>query len=211
MNPMKKHLRSLAAVFLGAAACLSMAASAAAEDINDIFKKVNELVQAKNYSKALEELGWAKKEIEKMNSKQLESYFPDTLNGFKGQPVSASNALGFTNIERLYKKDESTSVKVSLTGSGPGGVPGGLGGLAAFGKMAAMMGNNGDGSDTFRINGRTAQLEEHSDEKRAELTVFLDSGSILKFEGSNTDGGALKQMAEALKIGDLDTYLKGGA
>lgn len=198
------------AVVIPAGVFFTQISSAAAEDINEIFKRVNQFVQAKNYSKALEELGWAKKEIEKLNSKQLESFFPESLNGFKGQQISSSNALGITNIERLYKKDESTSFKVSLTGGGgPGGLPGGMGGLAAFGKMAAMMGN--EGTDTVRISGKTAQLEEHQDQKRADLTIFLDSGSILKLEGTNLDGGALRQLAEALKLGDLDTYLKGGA
>lgn len=181
--------------------------SLAAEELDQIFKRVQEMVQTKNYSKALNELTWARKEIEKMHTAQLQTFFPDELSGFKGSKVESNAALGFTSIERGYRNGNQ-SVKVSLTG-GSGSSQGGFGNLAALGQMAALMGNQG-GMDTFRISGRTATLEKNESGQSADLTVFLDSGSILKLEGSNgASAETLKQMAEALKLDELEKYLKG--
>ncbi len=180
-----------------------------AEDLNEIFKRVNELVAEKNYSKAIEELGWAKKEIEKLNTTQIQSFFPETLGDFKGGKIEQGGALGITNIERTYKKDgsngSSPEIKVSLTGGSGGSGTEGLGSLMAFGKMAAMM----DGAqNSFRISGKTATLTEVG--SGAELTIFLDSGSVLKFEGLyGIDGPTLRSLAEGFKLNDLDKYLKG--
>jgi len=184
-----------------------------ADEVNQIFSKVNEYIAQKNYPKALEELQWAKQEIEKMNTGQLKSFFPDQLAGFTGGKLETNSALGFTAVERSYTKPgDAAKLKVSLTGGGGGAGAGALGGLAAFGKMAAMMGAQENGSETVRISGRTAQMTTDDSRKSAELTVFLDSGSILKFEMDNSaDSGTLRQLAEAININGLDGYLKGQA
>ena len=176
-----------------------------AEDINEIFKKVNEYVAAKNYTKALEELGWATKEIEKLKNEGLKEFFPDEVEGLTGEKFEISAALGMTNVERTYKGADS-SVGVSLVGGGKGGA---FGGLAGLGRMAAMM-QQGQGIDQFRIKGLTASLDESG--ARPELSIFLESGGILKFEGrKNADGDKLKKIAEAMDIAGLDKYLKGDA
>lgn len=193
------------------ASCLLITTSAFAEDINDIFKRVNDLIAQQNYSKALNELNWASKEIEKMHNQKLQGFLPDTLSGLAGGKIESTSALGFTNLERTYTNaaDKST-VKVSLSGGTTPGAQGGMGGLAQLGQMAAMFGGNQPGQDTFRIGGRTATLEQNEQSKHAELTVFMDSGSILKLEmNGNAKGDTLKTMAEALKLDDLDKYLRG--
>lgn len=196
---MKKNpfLVALAATFV-------FAQGVYAEDINAIFKKVNDLVTAQNYSKALEELKWASKEIEKMNGEKIKTFFPDTAAGFTGDKANASSALGFSNIEKNYKGANGT-VKLTLTNMGSNGSP--LGGLAQLGQMAAMFGGT-NGIETFRIQGRTANLDTTSSEPK--LTVYLESGSILQFDASGkTSADELKAMAEALKLDELDKYLKG--
>ena len=186
-----------------------LAFTAHAEDLNTIFQKVNELVGKKAYSAALKELEWAKKELDKQNTLQIQSFLPDQLGGFTGDRFEANNILGIQNIERVYKKaDGGSTVKVSLTG-GSGGAANIFGGIAALGNMAGMMGEQ-PGQDMFRIAGKTATLSTDPDLKTSELTVTLESGSILKFEGdTRTDGPTLKSMAEAVKVADLDNYLKG--
>jgi len=184
-----------------------IALSLQAEELKDIFGRVDQMVAAKNYTKALDELTWAKKEIEKMHTAQLKTFFPDQLAGYAGDKFEANNVLGITNLERVYKKSGAPDVTVSLTG-GSGGSQAGFGGLAAFGNLAAMMGNQ-EGSDTFRIDGRTASLTLNPG-SNGELTVFLNSGSILKLEMmQNPNGETLKSMAQGLKLGDLESYLKG--
>ncbi len=185
-----------------------------AEDINQIFKKVQELVVAKNYPKALEELTWASKEIEKMHNNQLRVYLPDELAGYTGDKFDASGALGITSVERTYRKGGGSEVMtVSVTGGSMGSAAaGGFGSLAALGSMAAMMGAQQEGSETLRIDGRTATLQLTPGSSSGDITIFLNSGSVLKVEmqqGANAD--ALKSVAQSIKINDLDNYLKGAS
>jgi hypothetical protein len=175
-----------------------------AEDINEIFKKVNGYVTEQNYTKALEELSWAKKEIEKLNSTKIGTLLPTTVNGYTGGEVKVQSALGFDNIERTYT-GSGKNIQVSITGGGAAGGP--MGGLAGLARMGMMMGGQQPGMDSFRLDGRTANLDTTGG--KAELTVFLDSGAILKVEGSGVDGATLKSFAEGLKISNLDNYMRG--
>lgn len=204
-------MHKLIATILGIALILPAAVVAESEDLNQIFSKVNELVAAKNYTKALEELSWASKEIEKRHTEHLRTYLPDELAGFKGSEFEANAAFGITNVEREYRKGSEVA-KVSLTG-GSAGAKGPFAGLAGLGSMAAMMGAQGAaGQDTFRLDGRTANLNVNPQTKRGELTVFLNSGSILKIEmPRNAEGETLKGLAKALNLNDLDTYLGGAS
>jgi hypothetical protein len=183
---------------------LTMAAPVLAEDLKTILDKVMVLEKEGNYQKALDELGWAKKELEKKNSEQLVKLFPDELGGLKGEKAEVNSALGFTNIERNYSND-TTEVKVSITGTG--GAAGGLGGLAAFGQMAAMMGAQ-SGQDVFRIDGMTASMEGEG--SNSKLSVFLSGGSILIFDMvRGKDASILKKMAETIGVSKIDNKLKG--
>jgi hypothetical protein len=195
---MKKHLLALSIAILPLAIH--------AEELNDIFKRVNDLVAQRNYSKALDELSWAKKEIEKLNTGQVASFFPDTLGGLKGDKFESSSALGFHSAERTYRGGDSVTIKVSLTGASGGGNEG-MGALMGIGKMAAMM--DIPGQEAVRIQGRTATMNTEN-EGSPKLTIFLDSGSMLMIE-SESGGTAtqLRKMADELKLEDLDKYLKG--
>lgn len=186
---------------------LFLVTSARGEDLNAIFKRVNDLVAAKNYSKAMDELDWAKKEIEKMHMARVEEFFPGSLSGFNGQKFDTNSVLGFTNIERNYVQGKKT-VKLSLTGgTGAGGSA--LAGFAQLGRMAAMMGGSGSGNEALRIQGRTAMMESVAGS--ASVTVILDSGSFLKLESKDeVTSEQLKSMVDGIKIDELDTYLKGG-
>ena len=181
----------------------STASPTHAEELDAIFKKVTEYVAQENYTKAIEELSWAKKELEKLNNGKIAKLFPDELVGFKGQKIENSSALGFTNIERKYTNGKDT-IQVSLTG----GSAEGMGGLAGLARMGMMMGVNSPGSETIRIDGRTAMLDTSSGNPN--LTIALDSGQILKVEGqNNVSAETVKSFTESLKVGDLDNYLKG--
>ncbi len=195
------------------ALCLSIAflglSSAQAEEIETIFGKVKEYAAKENYTKAIEELGWAKKELEKAHFKKIESMLPNQVAGFQGGTINSQSTVGITNIERTYKKAGEKDVKLSLAGGSTGGGP--MAGFAALGRMAGMMGTQ-PGVDTFRIDGRTANLQVRNG--RAELTVFLESGSFLKLEQQSAkDGSSVKSIAEGMKseIVALDNYLKGSS
>lgn len=182
-----------------------------ADELDDTFAKIKSLVAEKNYTKAMEELSWAQKSIEKMNQGRLQTFFPDALQSFQGGKFESNAALGFLAASRPYSAGEK-SIKVELTtGSAGGGAQAGLGSLAAIGKMAAMMGNQ-PGQETVRIAGRTATLETADGETRAALTIFMDSGAVLKFEQqASADASALKKFAEGFDLDGIDKYLRGQA
>jgi len=177
--------------------------TAAAEDLNVIFKKVGELVEQKNYPGAISELSWAKEELEKLHQARLKEILPGDVEGFKGNEPEVQSALGFTTLEREYVKGEQT-VTLSLSGGSGGEAMGGLAGIA---KMGAMMGGAQPGMNKIRIGALTGSLNTSDS---PELTVFLDSGSIVQVRaGEGITGDFLKKFAEALKLPELDTYLKG--
>ena len=180
-----------------------------ADELDDDFKKVRELVDQKSYTKALTELSWVKNKIEKLNTKRVEDFFPEKLGEYVGGKFESSGALGMSSVERVYTKADGGTVKVSLAG-GSGGQNNPFAALAGFGKMAAMFpGAQNPGQDTVRIAGRTGMMES-GEGKDSELTVFLDSGSMLKLETKQHDAvGTLKTLAEAIKIAELDEYLRG--
>lgn len=175
-----------------------------AEDINDIFKRVNDFIAQKNYSKAMSELDWAKKEIEKMHYARVEEFFPDEIVGFKGAPAKKSAALGLSNFEREYTGAEG-QIRLSLVG-GAGDANQGLGGLMQLGKMAAMY--QAPGQDSFRISGKTAVLD--TNDSSPKVSVYLDSGAVLQLDAQDgVKAETLKKFAEAIKVAELDAYLKG--
>ncbi len=181
---------------------LALSNTAYAEDLSAILKKVEQLSTEGNYSKALEELSWAKKELEGQYLKKLVTFLPDTLNGFTGEKPESSSAMGFTTTSRVYKSGENTA-KVEINGGAGAGAQGGMGGLAALGQMAALMGQQ-SGQTAMRINGRTANLQDDS----GELTIFLNGGTMLaiKQESGKVD---LKAMAEAINMDAIEKYLSG--
>lgn len=181
--------------------------SVQAEDLDPIFAKVKEYTAAKNYQKALNELTWAKNEIEKLNVEKLKSFFPDTLAGLKGEEIQANSVMGISNVERGYSGSGFT-VKASLTGLGGAGEGNPLGGIAQLGQMAAMFGGQQPGMESFRIGEFSAQGEKT--DSNASVTVFTQSGSILKFESSDaTKYDTVKEVAKKFDIAGLEKYLKG--
>jgi hypothetical protein len=181
--------------------------NAFAEDINTIFKKVGELAAQENYPKAMEELSWANKELQKLHFAKLESMLPAEVAGFKGEKAEAQSAMGMTTIQKTYKNGNE-KIELNITGSALGGTGGAAGGLAALGRMGAMMANQ-PGVDTFRVDGRTATLKNQRN--RAELTLFMESGGMLQLKQNNAkdEGAALKKVLEGLGVAKLDSYLKG--
>lgn len=185
------------------AACILLCSNIAlADDLKSILDKVNTFATEGNYSKALEELSWAKKELDKKYNDKLAGFLPDSLSGFTAGKAEINSAMGFTSIAREYSKD-GARVRLEMQGGGAGGSGAGLGGLAALGQMAAMFGQQ-PGQESMRIKGRTANLQKEG----SEMTLFLDGGSMLTFrkESGTPD---LKAMAEALDLDAIENFMKG--
>lgn len=191
------------ALFISA---VCMASTVQAEELNTLLKKVEELTNAGDYTKALEELSWAKKEIEKKHLKKLEDFFPAKLGEYSGDKTKTTSAMGMTSLERQYN---SGNKRIRLSLAGGGGKDSPLAALGGLGQMAAMYGGNQPGVESFRIDGRTAMLQSNG--RSPELTVFLESGSMLKIEvvSGEMEGEELKKLVDNVNLDDLDNYLRG--
>jgi hypothetical protein len=181
---------------------LMLPGAAYADDLKTILGKVETLAAEENYAKALEELSWAKKELDQKFNQKLSSFLPDTLGEFSGQKVEINSAMGFTNIGRSYTKGQD-SARIEIQGGSASGSGAGLGGLAALGQMAAMFGQQ-PGQQSMRIKGRTANLQEEN----GEMSLFLDGGSMITIR---KDRGTvdLKSMAEQLDLDAIEAFMKG--
>lgn len=184
---------------LFAASLILLPSGVMADELKDILAKVETLATEENYSKALEELSWAKKDLEAKHSQKLGSFLPDTLGDFTASKLESNSVMGMTQISRVYASGNN---KVSVEIQGGSG-PGGMGGLAALGQMAAMFGQQ-PGQATMRIKGRTANHQEEN----GEMIVYLDGGSMLtaRKQSGSID---LKNIIEAIDLDAIEKFMKG--
>ena len=186
-----------------AVAPILVSATGYSEELPVILKKVQELAEQRNYAGALKELSWAQQELGKLNQQRITEILPAEVDGFKGGKAEVQGALGFTTIEREYSKGEQ-HITLSISGGSGNDAMAGFAGIA---KMGAMMGGVQPGVDKVRLGSLTATLDTNDS---PEMTVFLDSGSVVTLKtGEGVDGAALKKFAEGLKLPELDSYLKG--
>jgi len=184
---------------LFAASLILLPSGVMADELKEILTKVETLATEENFSKALEELSWAKKDLETKYNKKLGGFLPDTLGDFTAGKLETSSAMGMTQISRVYASGNN---KVSVEIQGGSGA-GGMGGLAALGQMAAMFGQQ-PGQETMRIKGRTVNHQEEN----GEMIVYLDGGSILtvKKQSGSID---LKDIVEAIDLDGIEKFMKG--
>jgi protein subunit release factor A len=172
-----------------------------AEDIKTLLDKVQQYNSEGNYSKALEELTWVKKEIETKYMAKLGELLPTTLAGYTGEKAETSSALGMNHVSKKYKNESNTAV-IEIT-SGSGGAAAGMGGLAALGQMAAMFGQQ-QGQATIRIKGKTANLQAEA----GEMTIYLDGGTMISIKQENGKVD-FKTLAEAIDFDSIEKFMKG--
>lgn len=187
------------------------ASSVRAEDADQIFARIKDFDSKGNFPKAIEEVEWLKKELQKKHMQKIQTLLPQKIGDLAGEPAKAQGALGFHTIERNYGA-AGQGIKLTISGGGLGGATAGMGSLAALGQMAAAMGGENLNTETFRLAGATANIESKPENKSAELTVFLQSGSILQLEqDGSADAAALKTKAQSIEaqIQALDNYLRG--
>jgi hypothetical protein len=178
-----------------------------AEDIGEIFARVHAFMEQENYPKAIEELGWARREIEKLHVARLGEFFPDSHDGLDAGQMESQTMFGMSSVSRRYGGGDEV-INVTLSSAGAGGSIG-AGGLAALAQMATTMGGQ-QGMDTYRIQERTANFIPAGDSGLASVSVTLESGALLYFElEAGADGTRLKRFADSWPMVELDSYLSG--
>jgi len=181
--------------------------SLAEEKFEEILARATKLKEEGKFSQAMSELTWASEQLQKLHAQKLQSFFPEAAEGVTGEKFEANSAMGLMVVERPYKTAEGGEIKVTLTGSSSanGAASQGMGALAGFAQMAAMM-DQGQGSETVRVHGQRAQLNNR--DGQLSLSVPLNAGMMLQIEQQS--GKATKEqivaIAEKFDVPGLNTY-----
>ena len=184
----------------------AMPRGVAGEELNAVFKRVNDLMAQKSYARALEELGNARQQIEKLHVDKVKTFFPAGVAGYTGGETKTGGALGIATVDREYTKGASI-LRLGLRAGSTGGGPGSFGSIAQLGRMVAGM-QREPGVENVRI-GLQPGLIKLTGNKNT-LTLFLESGAVLVVEGhSSATNEELKNFAGALDVVALEKYLSG--
>ncbi len=194
--------KKIAGLFSIGVVCMIFSGQVNAESIDELFENLKKYIDQEQYTSAMEELQWMRRELDKLHFEKVKSYFPDELVSLKGEETKSQTVLGFTNMSRVYSGD-GNNIDVALTGGASM-----AGGMAALLQMVNALGGQ-ENSTTFRLDGRTATLVDDPDGS-ASLSVMLKSGSLLTFEAKGLDDSdLLTQAARAFPVAALDDYLAG--
>jgi len=165
----------------------------AADNVTELLKSASQNYEAKKYSKALEDMEWARREIANLQLQELKKLLPEELDGMKGQDGDAGAILGIHAVSReYYSEDGSKSVKITLASgkSSQGGA-----GLGAIMGMAAAFGAM-DGNRQSKMiieQGYKGQFSLDPNTTEGMLLFNLNGGSMINIE---TDGYPDEKMAE---------------
>jgi len=187
------------AVLLVVLASLVAAPFVGAED--DFCKAIETKAEAGNYAKALKELEWYRKDLEQKHIDKIKSMLADKAGECEGGEATVNGAMGMMNIERTYRCPGG-DVDFSLAG-GTGAAQSGIGGMAALGRLGAMMGAGSQ--NQVRVGDLTGNIEDKS-RGVAKLTIFMQSGMICSLEGPKE---LLEGVAKGAGLSPLDDYLMG--
>lgn len=168
----------------------------ASEDLAASCNEAAALYSKNDIDGALEEARWCVEALEQIKQKQVSESFPEEVAGYKGGDIRHQKAMGFSMIERDYRKGGEV-ISVSLNDSSKGG---GMQGIAAIAQMG-MMG----GGKKFRIQRR--EVMDMSEGERVEFMVSLKSGGMLRIESSNVSHANTLEFVKQFPIAKLDDAL----
>ncbi len=156
--------------------------SAQADDVTTLIRSAEENYAAKNYSKALDDLDWARKEIVNQHLKSMKNLLPDEIDGMKGRDTEGGAVLGVRGIGKEYKSaDGKRRVTINLIAGGGSSAGKGLGALM---EMAASLGalDAGMNSKVVIEKGYKGQFLKDQSNNSGILTFNLNGGKMLKIE-----------------------------
>lgn len=182
--------------------------ASAEERFEDLLKRAQDYKEQGRYRKALDELGWAQKQLELLHGERLQSFFPAAVGDFQGGKFDNQSMIGLVSVSRDYVSPSAGKIKVALVGAGAGtgAAQQGLGALAGLAGAAAMFGNPQQ-VETMQIKGVRAMLDSKTG--KPELTLPLSSGMIIQIrpQGGKATKEQLVSVAEAIDFKGLESYV----
>ena len=161
--------------------------------------------------KAIDELSWAKKELDKLHSQKLTTFFPAEVGGLKGAEPKNENVLGLMTLTRNYSGAD-TDIELTLVGASGSkdSASQGLGMFAGLAQMGMAMEANQPGNETIRLKDKTAILKKNGD--NYEVSISLSNGNTIT--GKTTKNTAktkdkLLEVMNTLDVAGIEKYLGG--
>ena len=167
----------------------------AAEDLAASCTEAAVLYSQNDIDGALEEARWCVEQLEQFKQTQVIKLFPDMVAGYEGGEITQQKAMGFSLIEREYRKQDKV-ISVSLNDSGKGGVVG-IAAIAQLGMMGA--------GKKIRIQRREVMDLTESDQ--VAFMVTLKSGGMLRIESYNVDHDNTLEFIKQFPIRKVDDAL----
>ncbi len=200
---MKKFI---APAFVSIFLCLSSSA-VQADNFTDLIRSAEKNYKAQNYSKALEDLEWARKEISNQHLKSMKSFFPAEIDGMVGKDVDGASVMGIQGITKIYtSSDQTRSVSISLVSGGASPAGGGLGSLMNMASSLGMMVSDGN-SKVIIEKGYKGQFVME-DRASGTLTFNLNGGKIIAIETEGYNSPAMaEKVAKMLDLAKIEATL----
>jgi hypothetical protein len=144
-------------------------------------------------SKKIEEL----KQMKPMTMEELKAILPEQLNGIAKTNYSANSTMGFSVVEGEYKKDDTTSIKVSVYDCA-GEAGSGIYSLNYFTKMNFEQESSDGYTKSVDFMGGKAVEEFKKNENRSTLTYTAKDRLLVTLTGENVSMDDLKKAAGQL-------------
>lgn len=192
--------RSIFALIILVAGCLSMQVVVAAEDKDDVLTTIDEAVkQYKNgdYAGAVSNLDYASQLVRQKKSERMKDLLPEPLVGWQANPASAQTLGtavfgGGVTVSRDYKKGDA-AVSIEIVSDSP------------VLQSVMMMLNNpmfagSSGGSLKTIKGQRAIVKYDDKGRSGEINIVVAGRFMITVKGNHVDLNTLVEYSETINF-----------
>jgi hypothetical protein len=197
---MQSHIARLTARSAFLIAVLASAANARADEVEDAIQEGLAAYKSEDYSGAASSLDYAAQLIRQKKGGELESVFPEPLDGWTADDASSEGTAaamfgGGVTASRDYRRDDD-SVSIQLVTDSP-----------LLQGVMMMLSNPSfalaDGGKLERINGQKGIVKYDEDNRSGDINLVVDNRVLVTVEGNGVDRDELIAYASAVDFDKL--------
>lgn len=197
---MQSHIARFTAGFAFLFVFLASAAGARADEVEDAIQEGLAAYKSEDYSGAASSLDYAAQLIRQKKGGELESVFPEPLEGWSADEASSEGTAaamfgGGVTAERDYRRDDD-SVSIRLVTDSP-----------LLQGVMMMLSNPSfalaDGGKLERINGQKGIVKYDADDRSGDINLVVDNRVLVTVEGNGVDRDELIAYASAVDFDKL--------
>ncbi len=174
------------------------------EDPAELIDSAKSFLDQGKYSKAIEDLQWALREIRRLQIGEMRKFLPESVDGYSVEDTdddAAAAAMFNINLMESGRRynanrgDESVELKI-MSGDFGGA------GLGSMMKMAQMFG--AEQGELIRVKGYKCTVEWESESTNGKLTAVLDNDMQVTVDVTGGEKATLKKFAELVDFEGLE-------